>query len=1141
MAMWLRLVKIKGLAEWMKRLTLCGIAACFIGLCVGLSSCSETRSPASDVTLPQVWAQPAGGVFDRQPLSVTLVSTKAATIYYTLDGTPPSETSATYETPLVLSAPDVTLRFFAQDSEGNLSAQGVERYRRFPNAPRIALNTEQPLILGPKQRETIEWVCQQHCGRFRVAVGEGGADQDILVAEGEVVTGQGMQTLIDASQISMPQTRLWVHVTSNEGVHGAASLPLAIDRHPPLVRAWPAGGTYGKHVNVELMADEDATIHYTADGTEPTRDAAIYMEALRLSTDTTLRFLAVDRFGNVSSHGAEDYRIRKQAPTVSVQQFPGFRLDVRATLHFTWRSSQGGRYLLSANGQPLLRGRVERNKAVQSVIQGWSLKTPHSRLQLSVTNDEGHEGYISWHLDTESWERFTKASSLDTDATTAWHDIAASRIVLPVGPLATGHYETRYTSRGIAGQDRYAYIANTRGGLHIVDLDVPETPRPVGKLSMYGEPKALAKYGGYVYLAADASDIQIFDVSRPRAPRPVGQMRLAGRASAIAIAGQRAYVGTHEDGLYIYELSQPRHPGLLAHVPLAMPVMDLAATGTHVYVAGFSHGVAVIDITDAAAPTHLTTLSPDPLGRAVLGVAVHEQRLYVAADNLTVYDIRNAAEPSQLARLGLRSAYGLAAHGGYVYVAGQYQGLQIVDVTVPKPRLVSEVETANRAVRVMIRDHVAFVADVLGGLHLIDVSQPDRPTRICHLPKLGQIVDVWVDDGYAYLANRKGRRGRLLVVDVQPPAEAQVVGAYRNGSLTDVVLDGSLVYTLDAFGGLQVVDVSQPQYPTLLGTQLISGIAQGLALYSSYALAAAGAGDLHVIDVSQPHQPATVAHLDLDGESVDVALWQTYAYVAAGTAGIAVVDVSQPAEPHLIGYIQPHEDKPDTKVVRLAVGDGYLYASNTESQLLVFSLASPQQPQLQQRLTNPHGTLWALALHGHLLYTTTILKHLIVYDVSNPAQTQSLVEVRGGARDLAIVSRHLLMATESYRGRGGGLRVLDIHTLYAPDVESLGLAALRVPQASVQSLKVDAATHALASVTLRPQAWPGAYGRITYEVSNNGGDTWGQVLPGIPYHFSTSGSDLRWRAVLRGTPPLADPALYALQLTYELATAAPVK
>jgi hypothetical protein len=259
MAMGVHLEGIKNLADGIRRLTRYLAVIGSVGYCVWLSGCGETRAPA----------------------------------------------------------PDVTLRFFARDAGGNVSMNCIERYHRVSDAPMIAIKTERLLMLGPKQHETVAWVCQQHCGRFRVTVGEGSADQDLLVAEGEAVTGQLTQTVVDSAQLHIPQTRLWVHVTSDNGVQGAASLPLAIDRQPPQVHAWPAGGTYGKPQDVNFVADESATIHYTMDGAEPTRDATVYTEALRLSTDTTLRFLAVDRFGNVSSHGSENYRIRKQVPAVA--------------------------------------------------------------------------------------------------------------------------------------------------------------------------------------------------------------------------------------------------------------------------------------------------------------------------------------------------------------------------------------------------------------------------------------------------------------------------------------------------------------------------------------------------------------------------------------------------------------------------------------------------------------------------------------------------------------------------------------------------------------------------------------------------------------------------------------------------------
>ncbi len=697
------------------------------GVCLCWAGCGETSAPAVDATPPQVWAQPAGGVFDQLPASIALASSKEAMIAYTLDGSRPTDASATYDAPLTLPSSDVILRFVARDASGNTSPERVERYRRVPRAPQLTLQTASPVILGPQQRTTIPWVCVRHCGRFRVTAGAGGEGQERLLAAGMAEEGQAMQTLIDAARLPAPAMRLWVQVTSNAGVLGAASLPLVIDRQPPQVRAWPAGGTYSQLSGIELITDEAATVYYTTDGSAPSRDAPVYTAPIRLDSDTTLRFLAMDPFANAAPIQTEVYRFRKPAPTVRLQQFPGFRLDVRTHLRVTWRSSQRGHYLLSANDQPLLRGRVERNKPTRSRVPGWSLKTPHNRLRLSVTDEAGNEGNTAWLLDTVFVETFAKTTAIDDESTTAAQDTDAGRMDLPTGPLP-GVYETRYTSRGVASQGHYAYLANTRGGVQVLDLAAPETPRLAGTFFMHGEPKALAKYGRYVYLAADTSGVQIFDVSRPAPPVLVGHLRLPGRASALTIAGTRAYIGTHDRGLYMYDLTDPRRPTRVAHVPLTMPVMHIAATATHVYVAGFAEGVAIVDIAMPTAPTLLTTFKPDPYAETVLGVAVHDDRLYVAANSLTVFDVQNAAQPRRLARLALRSAHGLAIAHRRVYVADQYEGIYIVDSGVPQPRLLGAYDTPNRAVRLDLEGDLAFVADVVGGLHICISSMSHNPT-----------------------------------------------------------------------------------------------------------------------------------------------------------------------------------------------------------------------------------------------------------------------------------------------------------------------------------------------------------------------------------------------------------------------------
>ena len=74
-----------------------------------------------------------------------------------------------------------------------------------------------------------------------------------------------------------------------------------MDTTAPTTTASPAGGTYTSTQNVTLSPDETATVYYTIDGTTPTIASAQYSTAISVSTDTTLKFFAVDTAGNRSA------------------------------------------------------------------------------------------------------------------------------------------------------------------------------------------------------------------------------------------------------------------------------------------------------------------------------------------------------------------------------------------------------------------------------------------------------------------------------------------------------------------------------------------------------------------------------------------------------------------------------------------------------------------------------------------------------------------------------------------------------------------------------------------------------------------------------------------------------------------------
>ncbi len=72
-----------------------------------------------------------------------------------------------------------------------------------------------------------------------------------------------------------------------------------IMRHPPITTASPGGGVYGLGQSVTLTCTDPqgpgcGNIYYTTDGTTPTTSSPVYSSPILISSNTTLKYFAVD-------------------------------------------------------------------------------------------------------------------------------------------------------------------------------------------------------------------------------------------------------------------------------------------------------------------------------------------------------------------------------------------------------------------------------------------------------------------------------------------------------------------------------------------------------------------------------------------------------------------------------------------------------------------------------------------------------------------------------------------------------------------------------------------------------------------------------------------------------------------------------
>jgi len=85
-----------------------------------------TTAESSDATPPVITASPAGGTYAAAQ-TVTLTTNEQATIYYTLDGSTPTTSSAVYLAPIAINV-TTTLKYFGRDVAGNISNIQAQEY-----------------------------------------------------------------------------------------------------------------------------------------------------------------------------------------------------------------------------------------------------------------------------------------------------------------------------------------------------------------------------------------------------------------------------------------------------------------------------------------------------------------------------------------------------------------------------------------------------------------------------------------------------------------------------------------------------------------------------------------------------------------------------------------------------------------------------------------------------------------------------------------------------------------------------------------------------------------------------------------------------------------------------------------------------
>ena len=273
-----------------------------------------------------------------------------------------------------------------------------------------------------------------------------------------------------------------------------------------------------------------------------------------------------------------------------------------------------------------------------------------------------------------------------------------------------------------------------------------------------------------------------------------------------------------------------------------------------------------------------------------------------------------------------------------------------------------------------------------GVFKIEDYSDPDNPIIIGTFQQFDSFMHpnhIFVAGNNAFIADDYGG---VHILDVSNPGQP---GLLANTSSTRFVsgsvIVGDYAFVIDVFRGLFVVDISDPEHPVYISRYFLGDGFYGgfpdIAIQENYAyLTMLDEGDLHIVDISDPSAPVGISTLDLPGSSRDVFLSEHYAYLANYDSSLYIVDILDPYDPQLIGEYSASSPLKD-----VYISEDYAYISSGGIEIL--DISDPSAPVKIGSYGEYGGG--ELVVTGDLLYKINGSSFSII-DVSVP-QTPDLI------------------------------------------------------------------------------------------------------------------------------------------------------
>jgi len=256
-------------------------------------------------------------------------------------------------------------------------------------------------------------------------------------------------------------------------------------------------------------------------------------------------------------------------------------------------------------------------------------------------------------------------------------------------------------------------------------------------------------------------------------------------------------------------------------------------------------------------------------------------------------------------------------------------------------------------------------------LYSFDITSPGEPVLLGTLTGLGNVRQIEVQEGYAYVT---AREEGLFVINVANPREMVLSTHYDTLELgTGIAVSGTLAAVANRQYGVEFVDISDPENPLFLG-MVRTGEAQSVFLKDTLAVIGDwGTREVVICSVSNPREPRVLSKVELDGYGDGVFVKGSLCFAATGHHargyrqessdstffgkghGLEIIDLSDPSNPVKLSVLKLpvsfHQRYADMWDVQ--VSGNYAFIGDSEAGLYIADVSDPRNPFFVASATLP--------------------------------------------------------------------------------------------------------------------------------------------------------------------------------------------